>query len=254
MRKRLIPLVILFLIISNCYCLFASNIDNTKIDWWLVRSKDHSTPRVNDKLNFKLEDYDAYYVGDTSSKVLYLTFDEGYEQGYTPEILDILKAKDVKAIFFVTSPYVTRNPELIKRMADEGHIVANHSNHHPSMPTYTGDPDKFANELNDVASKYEAITGQPMVKLFRPPMGHYSEKSLAMTKDLGYKTIFWSSAYADFDVNKQPSPETAKKLLLANLHNGSIILLHAVSKTNAQILGDVIDGAREMGYTFELFQ
>lgn len=245
----------LFTLIFICFLvpLYASSLDNTKIDWWLVRSKDHSTPRVNEDLKFDLKTYDAYYVGDTSSKVLYLTFDEGYEKGYTPKILDTLKEKDVKAIFFVTSPYVTSNPDLIKRMVDEGHIVANHSNHHPSMPSYTNDPEKFANEFNDVASKYEAIVGKPMVKLFRPPMGHYSEKSLAMTKALGYKTVFWSSAYADFDVNKQPSPATAKKLLLGNLHNGSIMLLHAVSKTNAEVLGEIIDEARQMGYTFELF-
>lgn len=253
--KKLYSLGILFL---SLVCLFipihAHSLDNTKIDWWLVRSKDHTTPRINDKLHFDLKTYDAYYVGDTSSKVLYLTFDEGYEKGYTPKILDVLKEKDVKAIFFVTSPYVTTNPDLIKRMVDEGHIVANHSHHHPSMPTYTGDPSKFANEFTDVASKYEEITGQPMVKLFRPPMGHYSEKSLAMTKELGYKTVFWSFAYGDYDVNKQPSHESAKKIILDNLHNGSIMLLHAVSKTNTEILGEVIDQAREMGYTFELFQ
>lgn len=109
--------------------IYASSLDNTKIDWWLVRSKDHSTPRINEDLKFDLKTYDAYYVGDTSSKVLYLTFDEGYEKGYTPKILDVLKEKDVKAIFFVTSPYVKSNPDLIKRMVDEGHIVANHSNH-----------------------------------------------------------------------------------------------------------------------------
>lgn len=254
MKKRGIFWLAFLLMISTLIPVFASQADNTKIDWWLVRSKDHSTPRVNDKLNFQLADYDAYYVGDTSSKVLYLTFDEGYEKGYTPQILDTLKAKNVKAIFFVTSPYVTTNPELIKRMVDEGHIVANHSNHHPSMPSCAGNPDKFAAELSDVASKYEAITGQPMVKLFRPPMGHYSQKSLAMTKELGYKTIFWSFAYSDYDVNKQPAPDTAKKLILNNLHNGSIMLLHAISKTNTQILGDVIDEAHNMGYTFELFQ
>ena len=234
--------------------IYASSLDNTKIDWWLVRSKDHSTPRINEDLKFDLKTYDAYYVGDTSSKVLYLTFDEGYEKGYTPKILDVLKEKDVKAIFFVTSPYVKGHPDLIKRMVDEGHIVANHSNHHPSMPSYTGDPNKFANELNDVAAKYEEIIGKPMVKLFRPPMGHYSEKSLAMTKDLGYKTIFWSFAYGDYDVDKQPSHEAAKKMILDNLHNGAIMLLHAISKTNTEVLGEVIDQARQMGYTFELFQ
>lgn len=254
MRKRILSVVFLSLMFFSYSYLFANNLDNTKIDWWLVRSKDHSTPGVNDKLSFKLEDYDAYYVGDTSSKVLYLTFDEGYEKGYTPKILDVLKEKNVKAIFFVTSPYVTSNPELIKRMVDEGHVVANHSNHHPSMPSYANDPAKFANELSDVADKYEALIGQPMVKLFRPPMGHYSQKSLAMTKELGYKTIFWSFAYSDYDVDKQPSPQTAKQKILENLHNGSIILLHAVSKTNTQVLGEVIDAAHQMGYTFEIFQ
>ncbi|MEG0389009.1 MAG: polysaccharide deacetylase, partial [Niameybacter sp.] len=113
---------------------------------------------------------------------------------------------------------------------------------------------KFANELNDVASKYEALIGKPMVKMFRPPMGHYSQKSLAMTKALGYKTVFWSFAYGDYDVDKQPSHETAKKMILNNLHNGSIMLLHAISKTNTEVLDEVIDEARNMGYTFELFQ
>ncbi|MEF9960057.1 MAG: delta-lactam-biosynthetic de-N-acetylase [Niameybacter sp.] len=254
MKKRSALWLIFLIFIATLTPLFAGSVDNTKIDWWLVRSRDHSTPRINDKLGFELETYDAYYIGDTASKVLYLTFDEGYEKGYTPQILDTLKAKDVKAMFFVTSPYVDKNPELVKRMVDEGHVVANHSNHHPSMPTYTGDPTKFANELNDVASKYEALIGKPMVKMFRPPMGHYSQKSLAMTKALGYKTVFWSFAYGDYDVDKQPSHETAKKMILNNLHNGSIMLLHAISKTNTEVLDEVIDEARNMGYTFELFQ
>lgn len=253
MRKRYGLAILILSFIGLLMPIYANSLDNTKVDWWLVRSKDHSTPRINEDLKFDLQTYDAYYVGDTSTKVLYLTFDEGYEKGYTPKILDILKEKDVKAVFFVTSPYVSSNPDLIKRMVNEGHIVANHSHHHPSMPNCTGDPTKFANELSDVAAKYEAIIGQPMVKLFRPPMGHYSQKSLAMTKDLGYKTVFWSFAYGDYDVDKQPSHETAKKMILNNLHNGSIMLLHAISKTNTEVLSDVIDEAHQMGYTFELF-
>ncbi|MEG0320512.1 MAG: delta-lactam-biosynthetic de-N-acetylase [Niameybacter sp.] len=254
MKKRSYIGLFILMLICGLSTLYASSLDNAKVDWWLVRGKEHAVPRVNEDLKFDLSTYDAHYVGDTSSKVLYLTFDEGYEKGYTPHILDVLKEKDVKAIFFVTSPYVAGQPDLIKRMVDEGHLVANHSQHHPSMPSYTCDPVKFANEFKDVETKYEALIGKPMIKLFRPPMGHYSEKSLAMTKDLGYKTIFWSFAYSDYNVDKQPSHETAKKMILGNLHNGSIMLLHAISKTNTDVLGDIIDEARHMGYTFELFE
>lgn len=250
--KLFIPLLAMLLLISTQ----ASNVahlDNTKFDWWLVRSKEHKTPRVTDTLKFDLKTYDTYYVGDTSRPVLYLTFDEGYEKGYTPAILDTLKANDVKAVFFVTYPYLNTNQDLIKRMVEEGHIVANHSNHHPSMPQYTGDEARFNKELQDVENKYKEITGQEMVKLFRPPMGHYSEKSLAMTKNLGYKTIFWSFAYSDYNVDKQPSHSSAQKIIIDNLHPGAIMLLHAVSKTNTEILDSIIKEAKNQGYTFELF-
>lgn len=248
--KLFIPILALLLSFSA----YANNLDNTKVDWWLVRGKNHTIPRVNDTNKFDFKTYDAYYVGDTSRSVLYLTFDEGYEKGYTSSILDTLKANNVPAIFFVTYPYLDRNPDLIKRMVDEGHIVANHSNHHPSMPKYTEDENKFNRELFDVEEKYKEITGKEMIKLFRPPMGHYSQKSLAMTKNLGYKTIFWSFAYSDYNVDKQPSHESAKKIIFDNLHNGSIMLLHAVSKTNTEILDEFIKEAQKQGYTFELFQ
>lgn len=250
---KLMVALLSILLYSSTWASSVSHLDNTKVDWWLVRGKEHTTPRVNDALKFDFKTYDAYYVGDTSRPVLYLTFDEGYEKGYTPAILDTLKANDVKAIFFVTYPYLNTNPDLIKRMVEEGHIVANHSNHHPSMPQYTSDPTKFNKELQDVEAKYKEITGKEMVKLFRPPMGHYSERSLAMTKDLGYKTIFWSFAYSDYNVDKQPSHASAQKIILDNLHNGSIVLLHAVSKTNTEILDSIIKEAKNQGYTFELF-
>ena len=231
-----------------------SALDNTKVDWWLVRSKDHNTPRVNDKLSFDLKTYDAYYVGDTTKPVLYLTFDEGYEKGYTSRILDILKANNVPAVFFVTYPYLDQNPDLINRMVAEGHIVANHSKHHPSMPACALDEAKFNAEIQEVENKYKEITGLDMIKLFRPPMGHYSERSLALTQRLGYKTVFWSFAYADFNVDKQPSHETAQRIMFDNFHNGSIMLLHAVSKTNTEVLDSMIKEAQKQGYTFELFQ
>ncbi len=248
--------VICFLVVMLCIVpniIFADNLDNTKVDWWIVRDKEHGTPRANDKLAYNISDYDAYYVGDTSKPVLYLTFDEGYENGQTPKILDALKENEVPAMFFVTYPFVEGNPDLIKRMVDEGHLVVNHSHHHPSMPKHADDEVAFKKEFEDVEDKYTQITGEKMVKLFRPPMGHYSQKSLALTKGLGYQTIFWSFAYADFDVNKQPEHGKAKQLISENLHNGAVLLLHAVSKTNAEILDDVIKDAIKQGYTFELW-
>ena len=227
-------------------------LDQTKIDWWLVRPKNHVAPGFNDKLKFKLSDYSALCLGDTSRKVVYLTFDEGYENGYTPQILDVLKANNVKAMFFVTLPYMKQNEALIKRMEEEGHLVCNHSNHHLSMPTLVADETKFNKELTDVSAAYNQITGKTMPPFFRPPMGHYSEKSLALTKAMGYQTVFWSFAYCDWKPEAQPEPTSAKKLMLDGLHNGAVYLLHAVSKTNANILGDFIKEAQHMGYTFEL--
>ncbi|PHV71433.1 delta-lactam-biosynthetic de-N-acetylase [Sporanaerobium hydrogeniformans] len=227
-------------------------INNMKIDWWLVRAKNHELPGFNTQLSFKLEDYDALCLGDTSRKVIYLTFDEGYENGYTPQILDILKAKNVPAMFFVTDPYLTQNPAIITRMTDEGHLVVNHSVHHPSMPSIANDLEKFKNELLTVATHYKEITGKEMPPFFRPPMGHYSERSLALTQQLGYKTVFWSFAYADWDPKKQPEPSHAKTVMVNGLHNGAIYLLHAVSKTNTEVLDPFIDDARSLGYTFEL--
>lgn len=229
-----------------------NELDNTKTDWWLVRAKNHQTPGFNNKLSYKLEDYGGYCLGDTTRQVIYLTFDEGYENGYTSKILDVLKMYDVKAMFFVTLPYVKDNPELIKRMHDEGHYICNHTDHHLSMPSIAHDEEKFNSEITSVAKACEAITNSPMAPYFRPPMGHYSQRSLAMTKALGYHTIFWSFAYCDWKQENQPLPEQAKKLMLDGLHNGAIYLLHAVSKTNTEILGDFITEAQKMGYTFEL--
>ena len=185
----------------------STGLDNTCINWFFIPNNESRTPDINDKLNFKLSDYDAIYNGPKSPNVksLYLTFDEGYENGYTEQILDVLKEKNVKAIFFVTSHYITYSPDTVKRMVDEGHIVANHTNHHYSMPSVTYSTDVFNKELTDVEDKFKELTGKDMPKFFRPPMGQYSQKSLAMTKDLGYKTVFWSFAYGDYEPSNQPS-------------------------------------------------
>ena len=155
-------------------------------------------------------------------------------------------------MFFVTLPYLEKNEDLIKRMHEEGHLVCNHTDHHLSMPTLVNNEEKFNLEITKVAEAYKQITGSDMPGFFRPPMGHYSQKSLEMTKNLGYRTVFWSFAYCDWKPEAQPDPGQSKKLMLDGLHNGAIYLLHAVSKTNTEVLGDFITESRNMGYTFEL--
>ena len=192
--------------------------------------------------------YGGLFIGP-NEKVLYLTFDEGYENGFTAEILDVLKAKQVPAVFFVTADYVSRESELIERMLAEGHIVGNHSVHHKSMPSLS--LEDAAAEItglhNTMADTYDTIC-----TLFRPPEGSFSEQTLALAKDLGYTSVFWSFGYVDWDVNNQPDPSAALKKLTEALHPGAIYLLHAVSSTNTAILGDFIDQARAAGYTFAL--
>jgi len=229
-----------------------SSLDNEKTAWWFNPNKDHTTPGINDNLNYDLHEYDAHYVMNADKKALHLTFDVGYENGYTTQILDILKANNVKATFFATLPYLNENPEIIKRMVDEGHRVGNHTSSHLSMPSLADNEKKFNKEIKDVENKFKNITGNDITPYFRPPMGEYSQKSLAMTKNLGYKSIFWSFAYADWDPNNQPNPIEAKKIILNGLHNGAILLIHAVSKTNTEILDSVIKDVKNQGYKFEL--
>ncbi|MEA1960951.1 MAG: delta-lactam-biosynthetic de-N-acetylase [Bacillota bacterium] len=226
-------------------------LDNKTFSWYVVRNKEHKQPRGNTEGAFDLQKYDAYFTGPTTQKVIFLTFDEGYENGYTPQILDTLKRHQVPACFFVTEPYITSNPELIKRMVKEGHIVGNHSKTHPSMPSVTGDPAAFKNEIEETADAFREQTGKKMPLYFRPPKGEFSEKSLYMTQQLKYKTIFWSFAYEDWLTDKQPSPDSALKKILDNTHNGEIMLLHAVSSTNAAILDQVITEIKKQGYTFK---
>lgn len=227
----------------------SANLSNKTLSWYVVRSKDHLLPRPNTEGGFALEPYSAYYLGK-NEKVIYLTFDEGYENGYTSVILDTLKKQQIPAAFFVTKPYIDGNPELIKRMVAEGHIVANHSKTHPSMPAKTNDPTAFRTEIEETAKAFSTLTGQEMPLYFRPPRGEFSEKSLSMTLELGYRTIFWSFAYEDWLTDKQPAPDSALRKILDNTHNGEIMLLHAVSSTNAAILDQAIDEIKKQGYTF----
>ena len=224
--------------------------DDAELNWYFVnRGKDTMPEGPKESINF-INSYDAYFVGNTEEKIIYLTFDEGYENGYTEKILDVLKEENVPAAFFVVKPYITQNPEIIKRMADEGHLVCNHSNHHPSMATVL-DTEKFNKEFTDVEDAYKEIIGCDMPKFFRPPMGKYSVNSLKKTQALGYKTIFWSFAYKDWIIDNQPSEEMAIKKITNGVHPGCIMLLHAVSKTNTNILKTVIEQIRADGYEFK---
>lgn len=194
----------------------------------------------------KFGGYDAYFIG-ANEKVIYLTFDEGYENGYTAAILDTLKEKGVSATFFITGDYFQKEPELIQRMVAEGHAVGNHTVHHPNLVN-TGIA-KRTDELGTLHKQMQEKYSYTM-SLMRPPEGVFSEQVLAQAQGMGYKTVFWSYAYKDWDPNNQMSTGTAYQKAVSAIHPGAIYLLHAVSKTNAAILGDLIDEIRRQGYTF----
>lgn len=224
----------------------ATALSNKTNAWGFVRKKDGVQPEFAAIYTKSLNDYKGIYVGNKEEQVVYLTFDEGYENGYTPAILDTLKEKDCPATFFVTTPYVKKNADLVQRMIDEGHIVGNHTVNHPSMPSVTDD-EKLKNEVMGLHDYIKENFDYEMAYL-RPPKGEYSERTVAISKDLGYTTVLWSQAYDDWDVNNQKGIEYAKKMILNNLHNGAVILLHAVSKDNTEVLGEVIDEIRNRGY------
>lgn len=236
--------------LDNIRDIFSSFSDEDELNWYYVgKGKGQTAEAPKESIDF-LKENSAYYLGDTSKKVLYLTFDEGYENGNTPKILDILKSCSVPAAFFVVKPYITKEPDLVKRMVAEGHIVGNHTVHHPSIAQIK-DKEKFNAEFTGVEDAYKTLIGEDMPKFFRPPMGKYSKKSLQMTKDLGYKTIFWSFAYKDWLVNNQPSENYAIEKICKGAHPGSIMLLHAVSNTNTKILETVIKTLQQEGYEFK---
>lgn len=226
------------------------NLSNTTYAWGFRRMKDFVQPEFTASYTKVLDDYEGIYVGNKEEKNIYLTFDEGYENGYTGAILDTLKEKGVTATFFVTMPYVKQNPELVKRMIDEGHIVGNHTVNHPSMPTVI-DNTKLEEEITKLHDYVKENFGGYEMSYLRPPKGEYSERTVKISKDLGYKTVLWSSAYDDWDVNKQDRLDYARKMILNYVHNGCVMLLHAVSKDNTALLGETIDTLRDSGYEFK---
>lgn len=197
----------------------------------------------------ELAKYNAYYVGNDQEKVIYLTFDAGYENGNTEPILDALKKHNVTATFFVVGHYLETAPELVKRMVEEGHTVGNHTYHHPDMSSIS-DKTAFSREMDDVAALYQEITGQEMPLYYRPPQGKYSKENLQMAQEMGYTTFFWSLAYVDWYQDQQPTHEEAFQKLTSRIHPGAIVLLHSTSQTNGEIMDELLTKWEEMGYTF----
>ena len=217
--------------------------------WGLSFQKEGSAPKGPATAE-ELAELDGAFLGDTTQKRIYLTFDSGYENGCTAKILDVLKAHNVPAAFFLVGNYMERNPELVKRMVEEGHIVANHTMHHYDMSKLS-DEGAFSKELTDLENLFRAVTGQELPKFYRPPQGIYSQQNLEMAQKMGYKTVFWSLAYVDWNNDSQPTREQAFEKLLPRIHNGAVVLLHSTSQTNAEILDELLTKWESMGYRFE---
>lgn len=217
-------------------------------NWGLSFPTEGQSPVGNATVE-ELAQYNAYYLGDTSQKVIYLTFDCGYENGYTASILDTLKKHNAPAAFFVVGNMIESAPDLIRRMVAEGHIVGNHTYHHPDMSSIS-EQSAFQKELESLEALFQETTGQTMSKYYRPPQGKYNVENLRQAKALGYKTILWSLAYVDWYVDDQPTPERAYSKLLPRIHDGAIVLLHSTSRTNAEILDELLTKWEEMGFSF----
>lgn len=216
---------------------------------WGLGFPTEGQPPVGNASAADLAQYNAYYLGDTGRKVIYLTFDCGYENGCTEKILDALKKHNAPAAFFVVGHMIESAPDIVRRMAAEGHIVGNHTYHHPNMAEIS-DQAAFQAELESLEALYQKTTGKPLPKFYRPPQGKYSVSNLQQAQALGYTTVFWSLAYVDWYTEDQPTPEQAYAKLLPRIHNGAIVLLHSTSQTNADILDDLLTKWEQMGYTF----
>nr|WP_230505291.1 delta-lactam-biosynthetic de-N-acetylase [Sutcliffiella rhizosphaerae] len=227
----------------------ADNYSTTTSHWGFKRSTNHEPPDAGEKYSKLLKKHDAFYLGDTSKKEIYLTFDNGYENGYTSQVLDVLKRKKVPAAFFVTGYYLKDQPKLVKRMVKEGHIVGNHSWHHPDM-TKVNDV-RFKKELDMVKEEFQKITGIETMTYLRPPRGTFSDRSLALASEMGYQHVFWSLAYVDWQTDQQKGWRYAYDNIMKQIHPGAVLLLHSVSKDNADAMERVIDDLQKQGYEFK---
>lgn len=227
----------------------AAEADNFPIHWGFKKGRDEQPADAGKRLEGLLDKYDSYYMGDTDKKVIYLTFDNGYENGYTKDILDVLKKEKVPAAFFITGHYLESAPELVKRMAEEGHIIGNHTWSHPDLTTVSDD--RFKKELEKVRKKTEELTGIKEMHYLRPPRGIFSERTLKLAKEEGHTHIFWSLAFVDWHTNHQRGWKYAYDNIMRQIHPGAVLLLHTVSKDNAEALEKVIKDLKARGYTFE---
>ena len=222
--------------------------ENTKIEWGIKRNDNHEQPDVGENNKKILEENNGICMGNNEKKYIYLTFDQGYEAGYTANILDTLKENEVHATFFITGHYLNTQGDLVKRMLEEGHLVGNHTINHPSITDLT--EEEIKKEVMGLhQSLYEKFAYEML--FFRPPKGEFSQRTIKTINELGYKTVMWSFAYADWDESNQPNKQEAKEKIVSNVHNGEIMLLHATSKTNSEILSDVIQEIKQMGYEFK---
>lgn len=254
-RRRLVPVFLAAVVLLGAGAVFllgggreAAEASAAITDWGLSFQEEGAPPVANATSDY-LKNYGALYVGDTEKKEIYITFDAGFENGNTAQILDALKKHNVKATFFLVGNYLETQPELVKRMVEEGHTVGNHTYSHPDM-SKIGDTESFSAELQKNEALFQEVTGQVMPKLYRPPQGKFCESNLQMASELGYSTVFWSLAYVDWYVDDQPTKEQAFSKLLPRVHPGAVVLLHSTSSTNAEILDELLTEWENMGYTF----
>ena len=257
--KYVISLIIIFVFAFSIYMYNDKNksiqtsstsiekLSNKKIEWGIKRNDNHEQPDLGSLNKRIIDEAKGIAMGNKDSKKVYLTFDEGYEAGYTSKILEVLKQNDVKACFFITAHYVNTSSELVQKMIDEGHIIGNHTVNHKSMPSLN--EEQIKSEVMQLHQTVHEKFGYEM-NYIRPPKGEYSEKTVAYCNSLGYTTVMWSFAYDDWDENKQGREEYAKKKILDNIHNGAVILLHGNSKDNTNILDYCIKEIKNMGYEF----
>ena len=232
---------------SNIVTVSAQELSNQKIGWGIKRNSNHEQPDLGTKNKQIIEQYQGIAMGGKESKQVYLTFDEGYEAGYTEKILDVLKENEVKAAFFITAHYVNTNADLVERMLAEGHIVGNHTVNHKSMPDLS--LEEIKKEVMDLHTSIYERFGYEM-KYIRPPKGEYSQRTVAYCQSLGYTTVMWSFAYDDWNEDAQKGEEYAKKKILDNIHPGAVILLHGNSKDNANVLEECVREIKNQGYMF----
>ena len=249
MRKRDILLILAALVAAAALLLTQCNHSYLATGAWGLSFRQENAAPIGPASTQELARYNAAYLGNTEEKVIYLTFDAGYENGCTAQILDALKDHNVPAAFFLVGNYMEKNADLVRRMVEEGHIVGNHTMHHYDMSKLT-ENEAFCAELTQLETLFREVTGKELPKYYRPPQGTYSQDNLVMARDMGYRTVFWSLAYVDWNNDAQPTAEEAFAKLLPRIHNGAVVLLHSTSQTNAKIMDELLTKWKAMGYTF----